>query len=260
MGGSGVTREPKSATSMSEPVLPSDALVDDEPYAVKHAADLANHEDTGNLGSQAASSEIGPTTYEHPLLGGTVAEALADPDPQGFQWGVIQALSQHARATAAADRCCFAAMLCQLVSTLQYELDDDLAFDDFVQELALARWRTSSDSLRAAAPVVGGFLARVISRPLLHAKSGATHADLTGLLLVANDIVRDSFERGGIRAWQSLPQIAENIASRSAQRGVSIGALTGALPRLRERLCPRSHEPQRRLGAASAAANLGEMQ
>lgn len=148
-------------------------------------------------------------------------------------------------------------MLCQLGSALEYELDDDFAFDDFVQ--GLAHRRSGLDSLRAAIPAVAGFMARVVARPQLQANSQATQADLTQLLIVANDVVRESLERSGIRAWQSLPQIAETIASRGAQRGVSITALTQVLPRLRGRLCPCNHEPQRRPAAASASINLGEM-
>ena len=232
-----MVREPGSA---SEPILPQDSPVGRETDGQPNANGNADH-----------------SAPQTPLLGNIIVEAVADPDPQGFQWGLVQAIAEQARAAAPGGRGCLAVMLCQLGLALQYELDDDLAFDDFVQDLA--RRRPSIDLLRLAVPAVAGFLARVVARPLLQAKPDATQADLAALLLVANEVVRDSFERIGIRAWQSLPQIAETIASRGAQRGVSIGALTEALPRLRERLCPRNHEPQRRPGAASAPVNLGEM-
>jgi hypothetical protein len=251
-------QEPRSAAPVTEPILPAAAVADHQADMVGHAADLsAHHENSANKSLQSnASPESVRATYEDPPFGKTMVEALADSDPQGFQWGLIQALGEHARAVPA-DRRYLAAMLCQIGSALQYELDDDLAFDDFIQ--GLSRRRSGFDSLRAAIPVVAGFLARVVARPLLQAKAPPTPADLTRLLVVAHEVVRGSCERSGMRAWQLLPQIAETIASRGALRGVSVGALTEALPRLRERLCPRNHEPQRRPAAASASVNLGEM-
>jgi hypothetical protein len=186
--------------------------------------------------SEKPADGEGPDTTtpsnENPLVPDVIASALEAPDPQSFLLALANALLRSAPVTDGERS--LGTMLRSLGRALDEELDEEQAFEDLVD--ALERRRFGAPGLQEAVPIVAAFLARIVSAPILRTASGTAPAEIADLVHAAAQAAREALERGGVRSWRALPQIAGTIAGRAMQRNLSIGPLAAALPRLWARL------------------------
>jgi hypothetical protein len=168
-----------------------------------------------------------------------VAGAVTAPDPQSFLRTLVSTLGQAASSPVSGESS-LGTTLCHLGHALEEQLDEETAFQDVVN--AFDRKHFKAGPLRESVPIVAAFVARIVSQPMLQTVSGATPAEIPGLVRAATQVACEALESGGTRRWRSLPAFATTIARRAAQRNLSIGTLADALPRLWARLGSRANE------------------
>jgi hypothetical protein len=164
-----------------------------------------------------------------------VTGAVAAPNPQTFLRCLVGALGQAAGAPAG-NESSLGTVLRHLGHALEEALDEESAFQDLVDGLERKRFR--SGALHEAVPIVAAFVARLVSQQTLRNASGATPSEIVGLIRAAGQVAREALEISGARGWRALPDIANSIARRAAQRDLSIATLAAVLPRLWARLGP----------------------
>jgi hypothetical protein len=209
-----------------------------QPRFENQSTDPNGNDAPEDLGQPEAREPAAPVK-ETPLVLDAIASALVAPDPQSFLLGLANALGRSGRSSADGESS-FGTILRHLGDALDEELDEKPAFQDLLD--ALERRHFGARALHEAVPIVAAFLARIVSGPILRSASGTMPAGIADLVRAAAQVAGEGIERSGARSWRELPEIAETIARRAAQRDLSIGKIAEALARLSARLGPGPRE------------------
>ncbi len=209
-----------------------------QPRFDKQSTDPNGSDASEDVGQPEAREPAAPFK-EAPRVLDAIASALMAPDPQRFLLGLANALGQSGRSSADGESS-FGTILRHLGEALDEELEEKPAFQDLLD--ALERRHFGAGALHEAVPIVAAFLARIVSGPIKRSASGTMPAGIADLVQAAAQVAREGLERGGARSWRELPEIAETIAHRAAQRDLSIGKIAEVLPRLSARLGPGPRE------------------
>jgi hypothetical protein len=180
-------------------------------------------------------------------VGDPAIAAIHADDASSFLCALVGIAARDAQA-GATDTASLGVTLAKLGQALAEGQDEHQALADLVD--AFERHRLGETGLLSVAPIVAIFTARLIGAANVH-ETSPDPAETENLLRAAEDVVGAALQSGGARAWRRLPEIATTIARRGAQRGLSIGELAAALPRLVARFGAAPFEAKLRVVASS---------
>ncbi len=233
----------------------ADRLDHDDPFPiVPDEGDFAAAGEAGEAGLSEHADAIAPseeaalgpawklgdppedaTEPNDPLL-----DAMLAPDSREFLRSLIAVAAGGLRQDAGDDMN-LGLVLARLGQALADGQDEAGAFRSVVD--ALGRRHAGDARLTAVVPIIAAFVARLVvaRRPADEAPGGLE--GVRRLTEAAEAAVDGALEAGGSHAWRRLPDIAATIAERAARRGLSLGAVAEALPRLIPRFGATPREP-----------------
>lgn len=173
---------------------------------IEPCAGAVSHEaatDSDNASPHGAPSPLPEgETFLH-----EAARALIAPDPPTFI-GTLIGLLNSSIIAAGSDKKLTGRLLRVLARALADGLDEELAFDEFID--ALDRKDLGSREIVA---IAAAFLIRIIIATTSSPAAAATHAPDSELMGAARAIVHEARDAGN-RAWQLLPEFAAAIAEQ----------------------------------------------
>ncbi len=250
-----MSEEAAAFARRNEPSDPFPIVPDDSPEAV--AGGTTGAGDVGFDAGSAAPEQQLPSSPDRQdgdlgdadgVSTDPVTAAVVAVDSRQFLFALIGILADNAQRGTGGEAA-FGVALGRVGQALADGADEASAFQAVVD--ALDRQRLGEAAMRDVIPITAAFMARVVAGWNLRHREGLETAAVDRLVEAAAKVADGALAAGGSRAWRRLPDIAVTIAGRAAQRGLGLGALADALPRLAPRFGLAPREPAARDGVIS---------